>query len=159
MKLTLRKTLAISTVAASIAFTPIAMSHLNDKEMAQSYRQSWFAMVASNFGPMAAMMKGDMPYDLTRMQAHANDLSTLMELDILRGFAPGTEKGTTRAKPSIWENSDDFKQKMEDMRTAVTMLQEAAKGGEKGAIGKGIGATGKSCKGCHKEYKSKDYLY
>lgn len=159
MKHPIRKTLAISAAVASIVFAPIATSHFDDKEMAQSYRQSWFAMVASNFGPMAAMMKGDMPYELARMQAYADDLSTLMELDVMRGFAPGTDKGTTRARPEIWENNDDFKQKMADLRTAATMLSDAAKGGDKQTIGKGIGAAGKACKGCHDDYKAKDYLY
>ncbi len=144
---------------AALLLTPVAISHFDDKEMAQSYRQSWFALVASNFGPMAAMMKGDMPYDESRMKEHANDLSALMSMDIMRGFADGTDKGTTRAKPGIWDNKADFTAKMDDLIEAVAALDAAAQTGDKNEIAPAFGATGKACKACHDDYKSKDYLY
>lgn len=159
--MTIKKRFAfvVSLATASILLAPLAVSHFNDKEMAQSYRQSWFAMVASNFGPIAAMIKGDMPYDQKRVQAHANDLSALMTLDIHRGFADGTDKGTTRAKPEIWGNKADFKEKMDNLISAVDGLDSAAQNGDKGAVAQQVGAVGKSCKGCHDDYKAKDYLY
>lgn len=144
---------------SSLLIAPAAISHFDDKEMQQSYRQSWFALVAGNFGPMAAMLKGDMPYDEARMQAHASDLSALMSVDVMRGFGPGSDKGTTRAKPEIWENKEDFQSKMDDMAKAVAELNTAAQAGDKKMIGQKFGATGQACKACHDDYKSKDYLY
>ena len=42
---------------------------------------------------------------------------------------------------------------------AAAGLLEAAQSGDKGAIGAAVKKTGGTCKSCHDEYKSKDYLY
>ena len=116
-------------------------------------------MIALNFGPITSMLKGEMPWDDARMKAYADQLATLANMDTARGFGPGTDKGTTRAKPEIWDNMDDFNAKMEDLRVAANELKAAADSGDKQAIGGAVAATGKACKACHDEYKSKDYLY
>jgi cytochrome c556 len=104
-------------------------------------------------------VKGEMPWNDEMMQGWGSDLATLMELNIMRGFGEGSEKGTTRAKPEIWQNKADFESKMGDLKTAVAALQAAVEGGDREAIGAGVGEVGKACKACHDEYKSKDYLY
>ncbi len=154
-----RRILLCFTVAVGVALSPLAISHFDDKEVLQSYRQSWFAMVATNFGPMVAMLKGEMPWSEERMTAAADQLAQLAVMDISRGFAPGADKGKTRAKPEIWSNREDFEKKMQDMRDAALELQAAVQSGDRKAIGKNIAATGESCKACHDEYKSEDYLY
>ncbi len=150
--------LTLSAIAV-LAVSPLTLSHFDDKEINQSYRQSWFALVASNFGPMASTVKGEMPWDQDRMERWANDLATLTSLDIMRGFADGSDKGTTRAKPEIWENKADFSSKLKDMTDAVAQLQQTVAGGDRKAIAEQVGATGNACKACHDEYKSKNYLY
>ncbi|PLW67295.1 c-type cytochrome [Pseudohalioglobus lutimaris] len=142
-------------LAASVQVT----AHLNDKEPMQSYRQSYFTLVAMNFGPIGSMVKGEMPWDDARLKLFANDLATLGSMDVSRAFGPGTDKGTTRAKPEIWSNQEDFRAKLEDMQGAVAALQVAAESGDRKAIAEATGVAGKSCKSCHDEYKSKDYLY
>ena len=155
----IRKYLLPATAVAGLALAPLALSHLDDKEVQQSYRQSWFALVALNFGPMASTVKGEIPWNDDMMKGWANDPATLTTLNIMRGFGDGSDKGTTRAKPEIWQNKADFESKMGDMKTAVAALQEATAGADRKAIGENVGAVGKACKACHDEYKSKDYLY
>ena len=154
----IRRALAAGIVGTSL-LSPIAMSHFDDKEPLQSYRQSWFTLLAMNFGPMGAMVKGEMPWDDAKMQAYANDLAAVTQLDLVRGFAPGSDKGTTRAKPDIWKNQDDFAAKFKDLQDAAAALKAAAAGGDRKQIATQVGATGKTCKACHDEYKSKNYLY
>ncbi len=155
-----RSTLLPLVALAGLALSPLAVSHLNDKEPLQSYRQSWFAMVGMNFGPMVAMVKGEIPWDEQQVAAYTEQLATLTALNVIRSFAEGSEKGTTRAKPEIWENSEDFGKKMQDMKTAVNALQAAVnEGADRQAIAGGVGEVGKACKSCHDEYKSEDYLY
>ena len=89
----------------------------------------------------------------------ADELAALASMDVSRAFGPGSDKGTTRAKPGIWDNKDDFAAKLADMQEAVAGLQTAAGSGDREAIGEATGATGQACKACHDEYKSKDYLY
>lgn len=155
-----RNTLLAISVIAGLGLSPLAFSHYDDKEPAQSYRQSWFALMAANFGPMTAMVKGDIPWQEDVMASYADQLAALVTLDVMRGFADGTDKGTTRAKPEIWENKPDFQAKMDDLTKAVNALQTVAnQGTDRKAIAEGVAATGQACKACHDEYKSKDYLY
>ena len=153
-----RKLLVASAIAALLA-SPLAISHFDDKEVLQSYRQSWFTMLAVNFGPMVETVKGNIPWDDARMAAAAQQLATLTSMDISRGFADGSDKGTTRAKPEIWASKADFQQKMDDLDQAAQQLLTAANSGDRKATAAQIAAVGESCKACHDEYKSKDYLY
>jgi cytochrome c556 len=104
-------------------------------------------------------VKGEIPWNDAMMQGWASDLATLTDLNIIRGFGEGSDKGTTRAKPEIWQNTADFESKMGDLKTAVASLQATVQGGDREAITASVGDVGKTCKACHDEYKSKDYLY
>lgn len=144
--------------AALICLSPLATSHFDDKQVPQSYRQSYFALLALNFGPMAAMVKGEIPWNDAAFQGYADDLATAASLNIVRGFPEGSHTGQTRAKPEIWENMEDFKAKSQDMKTSTVALQQAAASGDKDAIIGAFKKTGGSCKACHDEYKSENYL-
>ena len=114
--------------AACLLLSGVAHSHLDEDQIAQSYRQSWFAMVGVNFGPVVSMLKGEMPWNDEAMKGFTNELAILASMDLSRSFADGTDKGTTRAKPEIWGNKDDFMQKMDDLTVAINALQSAAAG-------------------------------
>ncbi|MEZ5572493.1 MAG: cytochrome c [Halioglobus sp.] len=160
MHITPQKTVLAIALIAGIALSPLAISHFDDQQIPQSYRQSWFAMIGANFGPMVSMVKGEMPWQEDQMAAYADQLAALANLDVMRGFADGSEKGTTRAKPGIWENKADFQAKLKDLQTATDALQTVAnQGTDRKAIAEQVAATGNACKACHDEYKSKDYLY
>jgi len=136
-----------------------AVAHFDEDEMQQSYRQSYFALLASSFGPMAAAVKGEIPWDQARMESWANDLAALSTLDVMRGFSDGSDKGKTRANPEIWENKDDFASKLDALRKELVTLQKVTAEGNKEAIGKQVAATGSACKACHDDYKAENYLY
>ena len=84
-----RKTILAITLLTAVALSPAAISHFNDKEVSQSYRQSWFAMLATNFGPITAMVKGDIPWQEMQLAGYANQMAALMTIDVMRGFADG----------------------------------------------------------------------
>lgn len=152
---------ATRTLACVTALTlaPLATAHMDEKEPLQSYRQSYFALLAANFGPLGAMAQGDMPWNDEMVQLFAADLQSVSSLNLMRGFAEGSERGTTRAKPEIWENLNDFEAKLQDMRDAVDGLSAVAASGDREQIAQQIGTVGQACKACHDDYKSKDYLY
>lgn len=155
-----RSTIVAIITLAGLALSPLAISHFDDKEIPQSYRQSWFAMMATNFGPMVSMVKGEIPWEEMQMAAYADQLAALATLDVMRGFADGSDKGKTRAKPEIWENKPDFQTKMDGLKKAADELKAVANTGtDRKAIAAQVAATGKACKACHEDYKSKDYLY
>lgn len=155
-----RHTVLSIIVLAGLAISPLAISHYNDKEAPQSYRQSWFALIAANFSPMVSMVKGEIPWQEMQMAGYADQLAALTTLDVMRGFVDGSDKGTTRAKAEIWQNKPDFQTKMNDLTTQVNALKIVAdQGTDRKAIAAQVAATGKACKACHDEYKSKNYLY
>lgn len=149
----------VAILAAVMASAPAVLAHSVKDEPLQSYRQSIFALVGANFGPIAAMVKGDTSWDQDAMEGYADDLEDIVDLDLLRGFAPGSEKGTTRAKPEIWDNMDDFESKLADLRDAAAALEEAVDSEDRKDIASAVRDTGGACKACHDEYKAKDYLY
>ena len=144
--------------AAVLLMSPLAISHFDDKAIPQSYRQSCFTIMAMNFGPMAAMVKGEMPWDQAAFQNYSQELATMTSLNLMRGFPPGSGVGKTKAKPDIWDNKADFEAKFEDLRNAASSLQQTAAAGDREAIVEQFKATGGACKACHDEYKAENYL-
>ncbi len=149
--------LALATILA--LSSSLLYAHFDHREPRQSYRQSVFALIALNFGPIAAMAKGDMDWDDKKLTVYANELDQVVNLKLINGFTPDSKKGKTRARPEIWKNLDDFEVKLAELRSATKDLKIAAKSTDKAQIIAAIGATGKSCKNCHDNYKTKDYIY
>ena len=54
---------------------------------------------------------------------------------------------------------DDFQSKLDNFRAAAASLADIAAEGDPAASREQFVATGGTCKACHDEYKSKDYLY
>jgi cytochrome c556 len=158
MKWYKNKTVAAAALALGMGATPLALSHLDPDAFHLSYRQSLFAILGANFGPMSSMIKGEIPWDDKRFQGFAEDLAMASELDFMRGFPDGSQSGQTRAKPAIWNNKADFEAKLNDLRDAAAELAQVAAGDDKKAIMEQFKTTGGTCKACHDDYKSKDYL-
>ena len=78
--------IAALALVAGIAAAPSALSHLDSTAFNQSYRQSLFALLGANFGPMTSMVKGEMPWDQARFIGWSDDLAEVAQLDIMRGF-------------------------------------------------------------------------
>jgi len=152
-----RKSLIAASLAAVVTLPAVA--HIERTEPLQSLRQSYFAIVGMTFGPMGDMVKGKIEWNDAQFAAWANDLASVSKVSVERGFAPGSEKGKTRAKPAIWENPDDFAQKLANFRSEAAALSEAASTGDKAATIAQFKQTGGTCKACHDNYKSRGYLY
>jgi len=152
-----KRTLVAAALSAAVALPTVA--HIEKTEPLQSLRQSYFALVGMTFGPMGDMVKGKIDWDQVTFERWARDLAAVSTYNVERGFAPGSEEGKTRAKPEIWLDLEEFGEHLEELRAETAKLAEVAKTGDRDAIQAQFGATGKACKGCHDEYKAKDYLY
>jgi len=123
-------------------------------EDAIKYRRGVYAVIGWNFGPMAAMAKGDRPYDAADFARRAEIVAYMSKLP-LEGFVEGSETGDTKAKPEIWLDMDDFKAKLEKMQAEAAKLAEVAKKGDLAASKAQLGETGKACKACHDKFRNK----
>ena len=143
----------------SAALSLPAIAHIERSEPLQSLRQSYFAIVGMTFGPMGDMVKGDIEWNGEQFVAWASDLAAVSSVTVERGFAPGSDKGKTRAKPEIWDNKADFEEKLDNFRMQAAKLAEVAATGDRQAIAGQFRQTGGACKACHDNYKSRGYLY
>ena len=119
------------------------------------YRQGALTTMAWHFGVLAAMAKGDRPYDKDEAVRRANNVAALSRLP-WEGFAPGTEQGApTKAKPEIWKDPAKFKELQDRYIEEAGKLQTVAQNGDQNAFKSQVGATGKACGNCHDEFRSK----
>jgi len=142
-------------LAAGTALSMAGVAQAEDPvEEAIDYRSSVMTVMRWNVGPMGDMVKGKKPFDAAKFANHAQDLARTATLDILAGFPEGSDLGETDARPEIWMSWDDFKGKLEALRTESAKLAEVAASGDEAAMKKQFGATAKTCKSCHDDFKN-----
>mgnify|MGYP002713050250 CR=1 FL=1 len=142
---------AVAVLSMSLAHTATARDANEDAIKA---RQAAFTLIAANTGPMGAMMKGEMPFDKKAFAQHASNVEVLSGMP-WSFFIPGSQKGDTKAKPDVWNKAEDYRAKAEKFQEQAGKLAMVAKNGDESAIKKQFGATVKTCKSCHDDYKSK----
>jgi cytochrome c556 len=125
-------------------------------EQAIKYRQSVYKVILWNFGPVAGMAQGKIPYDAAEFARRAERVATMAPM-LLEGYPEGTasEPGIkTRARPEIWENKAEFEKLMHDMENKTAALATVAREGDfdksKAAFGDAAGA----CKACHEKLRT-----
>jgi cytochrome c556 len=148
-----RLLVALLLIACSSLFAASTFAQVKPED-AIKYRKGVYTVMGWNFGPMAAMAKGDRPYDAAAFARHAEIVAFMSKLP-LEGFVPGSDSGETKAKPEIWLDMDDFKAKLEKMQAEAAKLAEVAKSGDFNAAKAQLGETGKACKACHDKYRNK----
>jgi len=142
-----------SFIVATSAIADTAKSEKHAKKATQN-RQAVFSLLGSNMSPLGAMAKGKKIFDIEAIQKHAlriNQLS-LMIADYTHTDT-SSFKVETEALNDVWEKPEAFEKRINALITASANLQKVAKLGNESAIKKAIGGVGKSCGGCHKNFK------
>jgi cytochrome c556 len=151
MKMTPSKKLAFACLM-SITLSGTALAQFAKPDDAIKYRQSALSVMSTHFGRIAAVVKGEVPYNKDAVMADAALVSTLSSLP-WQAFGPGTEGGS--ALPAIWTDGAKFKANQEKLIAAAANLSTAAQSGDLDAIKKAFGATGQTCKTCHTDFKKR----
>ena len=137
---------------------PSIAQKIDPNKLSMQYRQALMTLVGQNFGPMVVMAKGQIHWDSAMFAGFEKDLELVASLKIQRGFREGSGKGKTKAKPEIWKNKADFEKKMQAMTEATAKLSKLAADGNKAMMLAQFKETGGTCKSCHDDFKSKEYL-
>lgn len=143
---------SILIAAAALATALPAAAQFAKPEDAIKYRKGAFTVMAAHFGRVAGMAQGKIPFD-AKAAAQNAEVATFMSTLPFAGFGPGTDKGETRAKPEIWAEMDKFNAGAKKMQDEMAKLNAAAKSGNLDAIKAAAGEVGKTCKGCHDDYR------
>jgi cytochrome c556 len=158
-----RSTILVGVAAiAGLAMYSIA-SLAEDKqpskaEQAIKYRQSVYKVILWNFGPMAGMAYGKIPYDATDFARRAERVATMAPM-LLEGYPPGSNTDApTRAKPEVWQNFDEFTRLMHNMEDKAAAVAEVAKEGNLDKSRAAVSELGDACKACHDKFRAEKPL-
>lgn len=123
-------------------------------EVLVKQRQAAMTLQGKYFGPIGAMVTGKMPYDAAVIARNAAYLEVLAKMP-WDGFQASTADLKSDAKPEIYKEMDKFKGNYEKFEDNAAKLAVAAKSGDQGAVKAAFGEVGKSCKGCHDDFRVK----
>ena len=145
--------LVVTATLASSMWAGSVYAQFAKPEDAVKYRQAGLQLIASHFGRMQPVMKGQAPYDAAAIKANVELLKTLSVLP-WAGFVEGSQAGTS-AKPDIWTDAAGFKAAQAKFEGAVDKLSVAANSGDLDRVRVAFGDVGASCKACHDSYRVK----
>jgi cytochrome c556 len=118
------------------------------------YRKAVMTVQSWNMRPMAAMVKGQQPYDAQLFAWYAGVVQQTSHM-LPDAFAPGSDKGDTKAKAEIWKEPAKSKAAMDRFAADTAALVRAAAAGNLDAVRGPFGAVAKNCGGCHEAFRSK----
>jgi len=123
-------------------------------EVLVKQRQAAMTLLGKYFGPMAAMAQGKVPYNAAVVRRNAGFVDNLSRMP-WDGFAAGTRGEKTRALPAVYDNSAKFEEAATRMQNEASKLVAVSNSGDEAAVKAQIGALGKSCGGCHDDFRQK----
>lgn len=139
-------------VSALVLASSTALAH-QEKDPVKSqihYRQALFSLVGANMGKMGAVMRGKAEYDSKTITEAANVLAALAPV-AHEGFVLESAGEGTDAKAAIWQDKAKFDEIMAKFVSATADL--AANADTEKGFKSNFAAVGKTCKGCHDDYK------
>ncbi len=148
------KKIAVVTAVTIALFAGVAAADKGRDPIKQAIkaRHAAFTLMVANIGPIGAMAKGKKPFNKEEFAMRAANLQALSDMP-WEFFIADSNTGKSESKKAVWENPEDFKKKADEFKQEVAKLVEASKGDDQKAMFQQVGATAKSCKACHKEYK------
>ena len=152
-------------ILAAILLCPLfASAHDGHADDPIKARRAYFTLIGTNMGVLGAMAREKMPYDSAMAERHAQNLAALTRYDASVHFPAGTSNrdhpGKTRALPAIWQGeggyNPDFLARDDAFVDAVAEMQDQA-GQGRVELAVTLGFVGRTCKGCHDDFRAKDF--
>ena len=117
-------------------------------------RQSAMVLMGKYWGPVNSIGQGKIPYDANVVQRNVGYVDTLSKMP-WDGFTPATKEVKSRALPPVFDDTAKFKQAQDRFTGELTKLVEVSKKGDESAVKSQILAVGKTCGGCHDDFREK----
>ena len=141
--------------AVFVPFVAAVAADFGKPEDAIEYRKAAMSLMGTHFKGMAAVIKGEKPYDKEAFAVEARLFDTLFSLPWEAFAVLGSEKGDTTMTAAALEQPDKFKAETEQFQTAVKGYISAAESGDLGAVKSAFGQVAKTCKSCHEAFRKK----
>ena len=150
----MKKTVVAATAALALgAFAGAATAQVKPEVLVKQ-RQAAMTLIGKYFGPLGGMAQGKVPYNAQVVQRNAGFLDNLSRMP-WDGFDASTKGQKSRALPAVFDDSAKFKEAASRMENEVAKLYQVSRAGDEAAVKAQIGAVGKSCGGCHDNFREK----
>lgn len=143
----------VALLVSVFVCTGLTQAQDRKAEQAIKHRRAAFTLMSTYFSRLLQTVEGDRPFDPKLVAADAKTVEMLSRLP-WEGFAPGTERGDTRAKEDIWLEEDRFKQLAQELQKETTELSRVAAGSDLAQLKKAFGQTREVCNTCHKAFRT-----
>ena len=154
---------AAAMAMALAVFTGSGMaSAQEDHSGAVKARQAYMQLNGFYMGQLAAIAKGQVPYDAAQATGVANSLLALASMDVGAMWPPGSGNdnpalaGKTRALPEIWTTFPAVVEKADALSKALEAMVVAA-GTDLASLQGAFGAVGAGCGGCHRSFRAEKF--
>jgi cytochrome c556 len=117
-------------------------------------RQSAMTLIGKYWAPLAGMPSGKAPYNAERVATNAGYIEVLSKMP-WDGFTDATKDEKSRALPAVFTDTAKFKEGADLMQKMVAQLAKVSKGGDEATVKAAIADVGKSCAGCHDNFRAK----
>lgn len=138
------------TICTVFGFSLVALAETTPED-AYEYREAVMTSMRGHIGAASKVVRGlvdDNGFLVKHAQGLANGAAELSHI-----FPKGSDVEGSEALPAIWEDTEAFAAAIETNRTATAAFVEVAASGDKAAIGAAFREVGKSCGGCHDNFR------
>lgn len=150
----MKKYVSVLLAGVVMAAALPAFAQFAKPDDAIKYRKNALFVMQQNFGRVAGMAAGKIPFD-AKVAAESAAVADFVGKLPWAAFGPETDLGDTKAKPEIWSNKTKFDDYAKKLQTELVKLNTAAKTGKLDNIKLAVNATGEVCKACHDDFRSK----
>jgi len=150
----MNKSILVAGVALALGSLSLQAFAQAKPDVLVKQRQAAMTLVGKYFGPLGGMSQGRVPYNAQVVARNAGYLEVLAQMP-WDGFDASTANEKSRTLPAAFKDAAKFKQAGDDMQNAIRSLVAATKGGDEAAVKTAIGAVGKTCGGCHDNFREK----
>ena len=152
---------AVAAAMALAVFTGSGMvSAQEDHSAAVKARQAHMQLNGFFMGQLAAIAKGQVPYDAAQATGVVNSLLALNTMDVGAMWPPDSDNqslpGKTRALPEIWTTFPAIVEKSDALTKALEAMVVAA-GTDLASLQGAFGAVGAGCGGCHRSFRAEKF--
>ena len=150
----MKQIIIVAALTVLLSFCFFGSSSLADSKGIIKYRQNVMKSTAGHMGAIVDILKNDLS-----LKAHVSDHARSMLQNsrmTLSMFPKGSGKGRTKSKQAIWGNWSEFESAAKDFERESAKLAEVAESGDMEALAKQVRATGKTCSGCHRNFRKRD---
>lgn len=121
---------------------------------ATELRQAVFKLLGANMGTLGAMAKGKIPFDAKVIEKNATRINQLsFMIDDYTATDTSAYKVKTEALAKVWNEREAFEKRIKNLSLASDKLIKIAASGDEKAMRAAIGGVGKTCGGCHDDFK------